>query len=278
MKTLKNITTVLLIAVTIVTANAAEILVKLKNGEEQTINYKKYTINGRGIETNNGEILEYIKVASISTDHYDAYEKATKRARRNGGKHIKVEFTGDESVHLERLQKLQERREGAHVARGAGGVLALIGAISGNRDLYNAGMVTYGVGTVVKDINVENTIETQNEMLRELHENQQQKETPEQQYRREYGNESVDAIISLMDNDYERASALASAGETSKDANYRLSAMYVKAMIAVDMEDEAAAEKAYEKLVTFDPEIADVEQAKAETEYLVNELNNLRKS
>ena len=41
MKTLKNITTVLLIAVTIVTANAAEILVKLKNGEEQTINYKK---------------------------------------------------------------------------------------------------------------------------------------------------------------------------------------------------------------------------------------------
>jgi len=278
MKTLKNIIAVILITVTVVTANAEEILVKLKNGEEQTIAYKNNTINGRGIETNNREILEYLKVASISTDNYDAYEKVTKRSRRNGAKHIKVEFTGDESIHLARLQKLQKKRNGAHAARGTGGLLALIGAISGDRDLYNAGVVTYGVGTIAKDINTEKTIATQNQMLNELHQNQHKQETEEEKYRREYGNESVDAVIALLDNDYERAIALARAGETSKDANYRLSAMYVQAIIAADMNNLEEANKAYEKLVTFDPEVADVEQAKEETKILVEELNNLRNS
>ncbi len=278
MKTLKNIIAIVLIAVTVVTANAQEILVKLKSGEEQTIDYKNYTINGRGIENNNGEIINYIDVASINTGNYTAYEKAFRRSQRNGAKHIKVEFTGDKSVHLEKLQKLQNKRDGAHVARGAGGLLAIIGAISGDRDLYNAGMVTYGVGTIAKDINTEKTIATQNQMLNELHQNQNKEESLEDQYRNEYGNENVDAIIALLDNDHNRAVALANAGETSKDANFRLSAMYVKAIIAVDMDNQEEADQAYEKLVIFDPEVADVKQAKEETKILVEELNNLRDS
>ena len=108
--------------------------------------------------------------------------------------------------------------------------------------------------------------------------NQNKEETLEEQYRREYGNENIDAIIALLDNDHNRAIALANAGETSKDANFRLSAMYVKAIIAVDMNNQEEADKAYEKLVIFDPEVENVEQAKEETKILVEELNNLRDS
>ncbi len=278
MKNLKNIITIILITFTVAVTQAQGILVTLKNGEEQTIEYKNYTISGKGIETDNGEILEYRKVASISTKDFKAYEKASKRSEKNGSKHIKVEFTGDRSAHLEKLQKLENRRNGAHVARGAGGLLAIIGAISGDRDLYNAGMVTYGVGTIAKDINTDKTIATQNQMLNDLHQNQNKQETEEEQYRREYGNENVDAVIALLDNDHNRAMALASAGETSKDANYRLSAMYVKAIIAVDMNNEEEAKKAYEKVVTFDPEVENVKEAKKEVKILVEELNNLRSS
>ena len=141
-------------------------------------------------------------------------------------------------------------------------------------------MVTYGVGTIAKDINTEKTINAQTQAIVDLQNNQSQpkQETEEELMRREYGNESVDAVIAILDNEYDRASALANAGETSKDANHRLSAMYVKAIIATDMGDENEAEKAYEKLVTFDPEIADVNQAKEETSYLVEELDNLRNS
>ena len=62
------------------------------------------------------------------------------------------------------------------------------------------------------------------------------------------------------------------------DANYRLSAMYVKAIIAVDQGNQEEAEKAYEKLVTFDPEITDKDQAEEETQILVEELNKFRAS
>ena len=100
----------------------------------------------------------------------------------------------------------------------------------------------------------------------------------EVQYRREYGNENVDAVIALLDNDYDRAKALANAGETSKDANHRLSAMYVKALIAADMGDNEDATKSYDKMVTFDPEINDIGQAKEEITVLLEELNKMRNS
>lgn len=115
-------------------------------------------------------------------------------------------------------------------------------------------------------------------MLNELNENQSNPETEEEKYRREYGNENVDALKSLIEEDYERAMALANAGELSENANHRLSAMYIKAMIAVDRNDHSEAEKAYDKLITFDPGIADKGQAAEETKLLVEELNNLRNS
>lgn len=278
MKSIKSIIIAVVLVCSGIIANAQDILVSLKNGEQHEISFSNRTLTGRGLELNNGEIIDYIKISKISTDDFKAFEVASRRSEKKGSKHINVEFTGDQNVYALQLEKLHKRRTGAHAARATGGVLAIIGALSGDRDLYAAGMVTYGVGTIAKDINTEKTINAQTQAIVDLQNNQSQpvQETEEELMRKEYGNESVDAIIALLNNEHERASALATAGETSKDANHRLSAMYVKAIIAADSGDENEATKAYEKLVTFDPEIADANQAAEETKYLVEELNKMR--
>lgn len=280
MKSIKSIIIAAVLVCSGIIANAQNILVSLKNGEQQEVSFSNRTLSGKGIELHNGEIIDYIKISKISTDDFKAFEKASKRSEKKGSKHIKVEFTGDQNVYALQLEILQKRRTGAHAARATGGVLAIIGALSGDRDLYAAGMVTYGVGTIAKDINTEKTINAQTQAIVDLQniQSQPKQETEEELMRKEYGNESVDAIIAILDNEYDRAIAFANAGETSKDANHRLSAMYVKAIIAADMGDENEANKAYEKLVTFDPEVTDKEQAAEETNYLVEELNKMRMS
>ena len=94
--------------------------------------------------------------------------------------------------------------------------------------------------------------------------------------REEYGDENVNGLIELIDKNYEKAIAYANVGELSKDANYRLSAMWLKAIIAADQDNETDAQKAYERLVTFDPEISDTKEAKNEIVILLEELEEIR--
>ena len=70
--------------------------------------------------------------------------------------------------------------------------------------------------------------------------------------------------------------AYANLGELSDDANYRLSAIWLKAMIAADQKNEEEAKREYERLITFDPEINDLSEAKKETEYLLSEVEYYR--
>ena len=275
MKTLNNILLIFMLSLVATVVNAQNILVVKKNGNEYKTPYTHNTIRNQGIETESGEFIEYSKIQSVKTSDFKAYKRASKIIRRRGHQDILVEFTGDKNLYALEMDDLQEKRNNAHAARGAGGLLALIGALSGDRDLYNVGMVTYGVGTIAKDINTENTLETQNDAIIAL-QNQAKQQSEEENLRKEYGNENVNAVIALIEFDYKRAKALASAGETSKDANHRLSAMYIQALIAVDMNDEVSAKNAFEKLVDSDPEIDDQEMAAVEIEALSEKLNGYR--
>ena len=172
MKTIKSIIIASVLVCIGIVAQAQSFIVSLKNGDQHQIEYSKSTLSGKGVELDNGNVIEYLNVKNISTDNFKAYEKASKRIQKKGSRHIKLEFTGDKNVHLQKLEQLENRRTGAHAARAGGGILAIIGAVSGNRDLFNAGVVTYGAGTIARDINTEKTISTQNQMLQELDENQ----------------------------------------------------------------------------------------------------------
>ena len=107
----------------------SELIGKLKKWRAAGSLFFQSSLSAKGIELNNGEIIDYIKISKISTDDFKAFEKASKRSEKKGSQHIKVEFTGDENVYALQLEKLQKRRTGAHAARATGGVLAIIGAL-----------------------------------------------------------------------------------------------------------------------------------------------------
>ena len=280
MKSLKLIIATFAFILLGIISNAQTITFQTKDGNSREIEFSNKTLGGKGIMIHPDELIEYSEIEKISTADFKTYEKISKKVSKKSNRHIKLIFTGDQNVYALQLDKLQKKRTGAHAARAAGGILAIIGAISGDRDLYAAGMVTYGVGTVAKDINTEKTMATQNKAIYDLQNNQNKpkEETEEEQYRREYGNENIDAFLALLDKEYDRALALANAGETSKDANHRLTAIWVKATIATEQQNMEVAEKEYERLVIFDPEINSIEEVGETMEIIIEEVEKMRES
>ncbi len=98
-------------------------------------------------------------------------------------------------------------------------------------------------------------------MLADVHDKQVKEPSDEELYRKEYGSENVDAFLTLLDNDHERALAFANIRESSKDANHRLTTIWLKAMIARDLVKKELMEKEYQRLITFDPEINSTKEA-----------------
>ena len=280
MKSLKLIIATFAFILLGIISNAQTITFQTKDGNSREIEFSNKTLGGKGIMIHPEELIEYSEIEKISTADFKTYEKISKKVSKKSNRHIKLIFTGDQNLYALQLDKLQKKRTGAHTVRAAGGILAIIGAISGDRDLYAAGMVTYGVGTVAKDINTEKTMATQNKAIYDLQNNQNKpkEETEEEQYRREYGNENIDAFLALLDKEYDRALALANAGETSKDANHRLTAIWVKATIATEQQNMEVAEKEYERLVIFDPEINSIEEVGETMEIIIEEVEKMRES
>ncbi len=252
-----------------------------KGGEKFLVTYTGKTISNAGVTLNTGVLLQYDKISNIGTDHFDVYDKAMRKAGKKGNEHLNIEFTGDQNLYALQLKKLEEKRNSAHVTRGAGGLLMLIGAISGDEDVYAVGAVSYIAGTVARDINTEKTISAQNDAIVAL-QNQQKKvdetESIEEEYRREWGPENVDGLIALLNNDHKKALAFANVGETSKDANHRLAAVWLKATIYADQGKNQELEKEYERLIVLDPEVDSVEDGKNWMKILLDEVNELRKS
>lgn len=278
-----SVLAVLLVLMTSVASLAATINVTKKDGKQQEFDYSKRVLHKYGVGPTKRDRIDYGEIAEIATADFDAYERAVKMTSRRNAAHVTVRWTGKGDVNALRLEKLERKRNGAGAARGAGGLLMLLGALSGDRDVYSAGLVTYGAGTIAKDINTEKTIKAQNQAIMDLQAQQAKKDKEleeadslEAQYRIEYGPENVDGLIALIDGNHERALAFANVSETSDDANYRWSAVWLKAIIYADLDDRATLEKEYDRLIVIDPEISNYEDADDWIELLLNDLQELR--
>ena len=250
-----------------------------KAGEEVQFDYIKNRVKNKGVEIKRGQMLYYRDLSYIGTDNIDAYERIMRKAGKKENEHLNIDFTGDGSAYTERLRKLQENRAKANIASGAGGLLMLVGAISGDRDVYDAGRVTLAAGVVAGAVNSQRTLETQNNAMM-ANQNKQMREShaenEEQRMRQEFGDQVVDGILELIDRNYERAIAFANVAETSKDANHRVAASWLKAMAFAESGREEELQKEYEKLVILDSEIDSVDAAGKWMVVLLGDLNDLR--
>lgn len=261
---------------------AQTLTVTTQDGSSTDVSYDRGTLKKRYVAMDSGRRLDYAQIDSIATDDFDVYEEAVKRTSRRSNRHVTVRYTGQGDVNVLRLQKLEKKRQGAGAARGAGGLMMLLGVLGGDRDVYAAGLMTYGAGTIAQDLNTEKMMRTQNRAIAELEAQQaRQKELKkasslEEQYRIEYGDENVDGLMALIDGDHERALAFAEVAETSDDANYRFSAVWLKAVIYADQGDREALEKEYDRLIVLDPEVSNREDAERWTRRLLEDLEELR--
>ncbi len=278
-KTVVSFVLVVLICIQSVVSQTIEIT--YRNGGSEDIVYRGSTSNGKGIKLDNGQLVRYTELSLIRTDHFDAFDKIFRKAD-NRYPHLKVEFTGDPKAYSYQLEKLRKREAGADVTRAAGGVMTILGVLSRDRGLTAAGLATGAAGQIARQENNKRTSQTKSAMTNDFEKESEDHDKSEDKseedlMREEFGDENVDGLIELIDKNYEKAIAYANLGELSKDANYRLSAIWLKAMVAADQEHDQDAEKEYERLVTFDPEIKEAKDAKKETELLLEELEEIRK-
>jgi len=260
--------------------------IEYREGGNEKVNYKNGTAKSKGIKLDNGELAPFIELSLIRTDNFEAFDKIF---RKSGSRypHLKVEFTGDQNAYSMQLEKLEKKRTGADVTRAAGGIMTILGVLSGDRGLTAAGLATNAAGRIARDVNNDRTSNTQTAMLNDLDQRTKENEASQQQetvsekseedlMREEYGDENVDGLIELIDKNHEKALAYANVGELSKDANYRLSAIWLKALIAADNNDSKEAEAQYDRLITFDPEIKDAAEAEKEVMLLLEEVELIR--
>ena len=106
----------------------------------------------------------------------------------------------------------------------------------------------------------------------------QQQQFSEQQLISQFGRDNIEAYYALVDQNHARANALAGVGELSNDANHRVVAVWIKAMIAVDQQDRAIADKEFDRIIALDSIIDTRDQASIEVDKLVLEMRKERLS
>ena len=263
-------------------SNAQQLNMVEKTGTTHEITYRGSTVNSKGLKLNDGSKVGYDAIEKISTADFDAYEKLIKKTPKSEG--LTIEFTGDQNAYASRLEELRKRRSGADAARATGGMMTILGVISGNRDLTAAGLATSAAGQVARVVNEGNTSNTQTAMNNDMEQRNKGQESEIDQeemeielMRNEFGKENVDGLIELVDGNHDKAQAYANVGELSKDANHRVASVWLKAMIEQDRGDKDAAEEQYERLVTLEPDMKDSGDVKKETKNLLKEVDEIRK-
>jgi tetratricopeptide (TPR) repeat protein len=254
-------------------------------GDTMEIETKTSQITNKGVKSSVGVVIPYSTMTKASTSDFDIFEKLMNKTSKRAYQHVEIVFTGDENAYAKRLERLKSNRTGADVARTAGGMMTIIGILSGDRGLTAMGVATNAAGHVAHNINDDRTADTQTAMVNDLDRRTEEQqaaaieekvESDEEWMRKEYGKENVDGLIELVDGDHDKAMAYANVAELSKDANHRLSAMWLKAMIEEDRKDKEESKKYFEQLVTFDPEIKDIKEAEKEVHMLLEEVEDLR--
>lgn len=263
-------------------SNAQQLNMVEKTGTAHEIAYRGSTVNSKGLKLDDGSKVGYDAIDNISTANFEAYERLMKKAPRSDD--LTIEFTGDQNAYSMRLEELRKRRSGADVARAAGGIMTILGVITGDRDLTAAGLATNAAGQVARAVNDDNTSNTQTAMLNDIDQRTREQESKQEVeeseidfMHKEYGKENVDGLIELIDRNHDKALAYANVGELSKDANHRVASVWLKAMIEQDRGDNDAAEEQYERLVTLEPDMKDSGDVKKETKNLLKEVDEIRK-
>jgi hypothetical protein len=95
---------------------------------------------------------------------------------------------------------------------------------------------------------------------------------------RAFGKDSVAGLYALRDCQHDKAIVAAAAAENSSVASHQLASVWLRAMVAVDLNRETSARAAYAQLVTIDPEVLSIEDARAATEEAMQAVRQDRSS
>lgn len=195
MKTIKAFTLVfaLLINFSVIAGN---IIITSQNGQRIEAQISTDQIRNKGIQTGREAITYFENITEIETSSFQVHERLQRKIERRYS-HIKLEYTGQENIHELRLKKLNNRRKGADVTRAAGGIMTIIGVLSGDRSLTAAGIATNAAGHIARDINNDNTRATQNDMIRDIEKRTQalEQEKSEEDFLIDaYGKENVEGL------------------------------------------------------------------------------------
>ena len=159
----------------------------------------------------------------------------------------------------------------AGVIFGSGNILtdAADGAVKGAATGAAVGLIS---GEVEKSKNKK----AEKEQQRQVEQQNQQIQNSEHQLISQFGRNNIEAYYALVDQNYTRTNALAGAGELSNDANHRVVAVWIKAMVAVDQRDRESANKEFDRLIVLDPIVDTRDQVSIEIDKLVLEMRKER--
>lgn len=82
---------------------------------------------------------------------------------------------------------------------------------------------------------------------------------------RAFGQDSVAGLYALRDCNHDKAIIAASAAENSTVASHQLASVWLRAMVAADLNRSVSANTAYRQLVTIDPDVRSTAEAKKYT-------------
>jgi len=102
-------------------------------------------------------------------------------------------------------------------------------------------------------------------------------ENLERQVEQAIGRDNYEGYKALRSCEYSRATGLAKVGATSSNSDYRITSVWLEAMIAVDQRDTAAAEDLYAQITEADPDIDTEQQASLETDKVILQMRSERR-
>ena len=184
----------------------------------------------------------------------------------------------------------EEKREVVGVGQAAG-IGALLGfALGGNPivgSIQGAALGAAGgliANTVVQEQDRKERRQTQQSQADEAQRQQQQTQAAQQagedlerQVEEAIGKDNYEGYKALRACQHARAAALAKVGATSENEDYRITSIWLDAMIAVDQRDSEKTDAYLTEIVEKDPDIDSVQQASIATDKVVLDMRTERR-
>jgi gas vesicle protein len=192
------------------------------------------------------------------------------------------------------VEPQEEKREvvGVGKAAGIGALLGLalgrdpiVGTIQGAALGAAGGLIA---NTVVQEQDRKERKKEQQKQAEEARRQQQQQQQQaqaaqqagqdlERQVEEAIGKDNYEGYKALRACQHKRAAALAKVGATSENEDYRITSIWLDAMIAVDQRDSEKTDEYLAEIVEKDPDIDTVQQASIESDKVVLEMRNERR-